>query len=141
MDEEIFNSSDLEFEPAPANPFSNAGKASIQAIIEHATADGVTSKNFSKQLQFTKGRPGTQYRNTLWFRRFESFREQSLKSQVCLSRINEVTVTDIRPWRNRWIASKLRLLRLRHASVIDLVEWSAISFLYEAFALLLDRWI
>lgn len=79
MDEETFNSSDIEFRPALANPFFNAGKASIQAIIQHATEYRVASKKFTKQLQFTKGRPGTQYRNALWYRRFAVFREHCLK--------------------------------------------------------------
>jgi hypothetical protein len=78
FDEEL-NSSDIEFdEPTRPNPFAVAGKASLDAIIASATEDRVASKKFSKQLTFTKGRPGTQYRNSLWFRRFETFRQHTL---------------------------------------------------------------
>jgi hypothetical protein len=72
MAHEDLNSSDIEFGDAPANPFRNAGKASIKAIIENASQDRIASKKFSKQLTFVKGRPGTQYRSHLWFNRFEA---------------------------------------------------------------------
>jgi hypothetical protein len=74
-----FNSSDIEFEEPTPNPFAGAGKASIDAIIANAMEDRIASKQFSKQLTFSKGRPGTQYRNALWYNRFESFREHSLR--------------------------------------------------------------
>lgn len=70
---EEFDSSDIDFEAPPANPFSQAGKASIEAIIDNATASRVMSKKFSKQLSFSNGRKETQYRNQLWFRRYEGF--------------------------------------------------------------------
>lgn len=79
MDEDEINSSDVEFEAPPANRFASAGKESIKAIIANATEDRLKSKKFSKQLQFTRGRPGTQYRNMLWYNRFEAFREHTLR--------------------------------------------------------------
>jgi len=78
-DNGIFNSSDIEFDEPPPNPFSGVGKASIDAIIAHAVEDRIESKKISKQLTFVKGRPGTQYRNMLWYQRFQSFREHSLR--------------------------------------------------------------
>ena len=88
MDEDgVFNSSDIEFDEPPPNPFSGAGKASIDAIIAHAFEDRIESKKISKQLTFVKGRPGTQYRNTLWYQRFQSFREHSLRVRYVNTRI------------------------------------------------------
>lgn len=82
--DDVFNSSDIEFDAAPANPFSGAGKESIAAIIANATEDRIASKKFSKQLTFVKGRPGTQYRNMLWFNRFETYREHSLRIRYAM---------------------------------------------------------
>ncbi|KAF4631385.1 hypothetical protein G7Y89_g6747 [Cudoniella acicularis] len=79
IEDDVFNSSDIEFDAPPPNPFAGAGKASIEAIIEHALTDRIDSKKFSKQLTFTKGRPGTQYRNALWYNRFQSFRVSALR--------------------------------------------------------------
>ncbi|MCJ1384839.1 hypothetical protein MMC17_007957 [Xylographa soralifera] len=80
-DEEI-NSSDIRIGPAPRNSFADARKVAIEAIIDNAVGDRVASKKFSKQLHFTKGRKGTQYRNHLWYQRFESFREFTLRARI-----------------------------------------------------------
>ncbi|KFZ16943.1 hypothetical protein V501_01982 [Pseudogymnoascus sp. VKM F-4519 (FW-2642)] len=80
-DDDGYNSSDVDFGPPPLNPFANAGKASIEAIIQSATEDRLTSKRFSKNLRFSRGRKTTQYRNDLWFRRFATFRQFTLRVQ------------------------------------------------------------
>ena len=82
---EDFNSSDIEFEPAPRNPFAEAGKASIEAIISNAVEDRLTSKKTSKQLTNVHGCKKTQYIDTLWYQRFTTFRQHTLKAKyVCL---------------------------------------------------------
>lgn len=58
MDDE-FNSSDLEFDE-PANPYAWAGAASIEAIIESAVEDRITSKKTSKTLALNEGSPKTE---------------------------------------------------------------------------------
>ena len=63
-DPDAFNSSDIEVDILQ-HPFSWAGRDSIQAIIKNATEDRISSKKFTKQLTYTKGRQGTQYRNQL----------------------------------------------------------------------------
>lgn len=80
--EEDVNSSDFEFEETPAtnsNLFAQAGKASIEAIINNAVQDRYNSKKISKQLTFVKGSKKTQYINNLWYRRMQAFREHTLK--------------------------------------------------------------
>jgi len=76
MDED-FNSSDLEFEPAD-DSLARLGARSIAAIIDDAFADRVKSKRMSKQLQFTKGAPGTVQTNATWMNRFVSFQIHTL---------------------------------------------------------------
>src|SRR5947199_9974754 len=53
--EQDFNSSDLEFDDGPPNPFANAGRASIQQMLENAVADRIASKKAVKQLVHVKG--------------------------------------------------------------------------------------
>ena len=78
MDPDDFNSSDVEFEEAP-KPFANAGRASVQAMIENATADRIASKQFVKQLSDVRGSRQTQYLRTLWATRFEAYYGDTLK--------------------------------------------------------------
>ncbi|KAK3718658.1 hypothetical protein LTR37_004875 [Vermiconidia calcicola] len=77
-----FNSSDIEFEPAAPKLNANAGKASIQRIIEDAASDRLTSKKRVKQLTFGHGAQFTRYKQSLWVKRFEAFREHALKQDL-----------------------------------------------------------
>lgn len=79
MEQDRLDSSDWEFDAGPANPFAQAGKASIEAIIQNATRDRFTSKKTSKQLVYVKGSRKTQYVNNLWYERFQAFRQHTLK--------------------------------------------------------------
>jgi len=81
MDADHFNSSDIEFEGAPLNPFAHAGKASIRQIVDHAFEDRLASKKASKLLTNSKVNQKTQYMNTLWYQRFEAVQEHSLKTR------------------------------------------------------------
>ena len=72
-----FNSSDVEFEPED-DSLSRLGARSIASIIDSAFADRVESKKKSKQLQFTKGAPGTVHLNATWMNRFVSFQIHTL---------------------------------------------------------------
>lgn len=81
MDNDDFNSSDVEFEDAPQAPFSRAGHASIAEIIDHAFEDRIASKKASKQLINRKVNDKTGYKSTLWYRRFETVREHTLKTK------------------------------------------------------------
>lgn len=48
MEKDDEANSDFEFGDAPPNPFAKAGKASIEAIIEHAVQDRFVSKKAVK---------------------------------------------------------------------------------------------
>jgi hypothetical protein len=74
-----FHSSDVEFDPAPRNPFNEAGRASIVKMLDHALEDRLASKKKAKQLGFVKGTPSTQYIHALWWNRFSEFRKNTLK--------------------------------------------------------------
>ena len=80
--DETINSSDVEFSPQRASRFGNAGQTSIQHMIEHAMSDRLSSKKVVRQLEFTKGRPHTQYQNSLWMRRLQSFRSETLGANL-----------------------------------------------------------
>jgi hypothetical protein len=80
MEDNDFNSSDIEFEDAP-KPFSYAGNASIREIIDHAFEDRIASKKASKQLTNVKINKKTEYKSVLWYQRFETIREYSLKTE------------------------------------------------------------
>ena len=73
-----FQSSDIEFDPLPPNPFREAGKASIKKMLDHALEDRIASKKLVKQLTFGKGSPSTQYIHALWWNRFNEFRQNTL---------------------------------------------------------------
>jgi len=55
--DEPFNSSDIEFEPAPSKATTRRGKTSIAKMIEQAASSRVSSKKAVKQLQFGSGGP------------------------------------------------------------------------------------
>jgi hypothetical protein len=77
------NSSDVEFEPPEVDKqLSTAGQASIDQIIANATSDRLTSKRRLKQLEFGSGAPDTRYKQSLWVRRFNAFRQHTLKQDL-----------------------------------------------------------
>lgn len=72
------NSSDCELGEAPVNPFARAGQASIQRMLESAVEDRAATKKAAKHLQQAASSTDTDYRNALWFQRFQGFREGTL---------------------------------------------------------------
>jgi hypothetical protein len=78
--EEDYDSFDLEFD-TPSNPFFAAGLRSIEAIVEHAAEDRVTSKKLTKELGFVEASKKTQYISQLWYNRFMAFRANVLKKR------------------------------------------------------------
>ena len=74
-----FNSSDFECEAPPLNPSAQAGKQSIQTIVENAQKGRFSSKKVTKQLAYVKGSKKTRYGNSLWYQRLQAFREYTLK--------------------------------------------------------------
>ncbi|KAK9246717.1 hypothetical protein V1506DRAFT_505362 [Lipomyces tetrasporus] len=80
---EDFNSSDVEFEPAPSKASGRRpGQASIAKIIEEASNDRLSSKRTLRQLQFGHGAPGTRENQELWVERFNAFRRFTLKQSL-----------------------------------------------------------
>ena len=81
MDEDDFNSSDIELPPAPANPHAHRGIQSIEAMIASAFQDRRDSKIQSKTLQLDHGAPGTVVARTTWANRFDAFRVHTLRKR------------------------------------------------------------
>lgn len=78
-----FNSSDVEFEvPSVSKQAAYRGQASIDQLVKHAQSDRLTSKRTVKQLQFGHGAPGTRAKQSLWIRRFNAFRQHTLKQSL-----------------------------------------------------------
>lgn len=74
MDDD-FNSSDIEFGPPEVDKRTYVlGQDSINAIIENAAANRLTSKRRVKQLQFGHGAPETRMNQDMWVRRFINYR-------------------------------------------------------------------
>jgi hypothetical protein len=78
MDDD-FNSSDVEFDGPPPNPWAKAGAASIQEMLDHAIEDRLASKKASKALTLQAENPKTEYQDSLWLNRFHPFRTGTLK--------------------------------------------------------------
>jgi hypothetical protein len=72
MEDEPFNSSDIEFDDLP-NPFSKAGARSIEAMLTSRHEDRVSSKKRLRQLQDTRGAPGTVEKRARWVNRLMSY--------------------------------------------------------------------
>ncbi|KAJ6178691.1 hypothetical protein N7519_009152 [Penicillium mononematosum] len=78
MDDD-FNS-DIDFGPPEADKRAyTIGQDSTDAIIQNSAANRLTSKKRVKQLQFGHGAPGTRYSQNLWVRRFNAYRQHSLR--------------------------------------------------------------
>lgn len=75
-----FNSSDVEF-GSPENDKRSylIGQDSIDSIIENSARNRLASKKTVKQLQFGHGAPGTREKQDLWVRRFNSYRQHTLR--------------------------------------------------------------
>ena len=65
MDEDDFNSSDLEVDQVP-DRFEDAGAKSIESMLEDAFKSRVETNKDSKKLTFVRGSVKTQYMNALW---------------------------------------------------------------------------
>ncbi|KAF4950424.1 hypothetical protein FSARC_13204 [Fusarium sarcochroum] len=72
LDDNGYDSSDEEFEQK-ANPYVNAGKASLDWIVDNAVQNRRASKIFEKQLQPTYFSPKSTYNLNLWGNRFSVF--------------------------------------------------------------------
>ena len=72
MEDEPFNSSDIEFDDLP-NPFSKAGARSIEAMLTSRHGDRVSSKKRLRQLQDTRGAPGTVEKRARWVNRLMNY--------------------------------------------------------------------
>ncbi|KAK9238767.1 hypothetical protein V1525DRAFT_387155 [Lipomyces kononenkoae] len=80
---EDFNSSDVEFEPAPSKASGRRpGQVSIAKIIQETSNDRMSSKRAIKQLQFGRGAPGTRRAQELWVERFNAFRTFTLRQSL-----------------------------------------------------------
>jgi hypothetical protein len=130
------NSSDIEFEPPPPNPFLNAGKDSILAMREYAIEDRVESKKQAKQLGFVKGTGRTQYLHALWYNRFCSFREHTLRVEygtfservTCLSLVKLTVGPLIVPiWPQTASRSNASLAPLYHTSSPERIKYLHIA--------------
>ncbi|KAH5740176.1 hypothetical protein HBI18_048610 [Parastagonospora nodorum] len=80
IDDEDFNSSDIEVEPRP-NPFAHFGQASLDRALAAATEDRRASKISFKQKPLFSGSPGNQHAQALWSNRFSAFRTGTLKER------------------------------------------------------------
>jgi hypothetical protein len=70
--DEVFNSSDQEYEPVQ-KPHFKAGLKSIESMLETRFEDRRTSKKRLRTLQDTRGAPGTVYSRSLWLNRLENY--------------------------------------------------------------------
>jgi hypothetical protein len=68
-----FNSSDIELEEAQPKLNFRAGYKSIQSMVETRDEDRIATKNRLRQLQDTRGAPGSIYMRALWLNRFEGY--------------------------------------------------------------------
>ena len=82
--DQTLNSSDVELSPQPQR-FGHAGQASINAIIDSAMEDRLSSKKEVKTLQYTLGRPITQYETALWMRRLQAYRTETLGNDLTIA--------------------------------------------------------
>ncbi|KFY80705.1 hypothetical protein V499_00479 [Pseudogymnoascus sp. VKM F-103] len=82
MMEDDLNSSDIEIGSPKRNRFHAAGLTSINAIIESAAADRLSSKRSQKKLAFTESSSKTQYITELWSNRFTTFRIHTLRQNI-----------------------------------------------------------
>ena len=73
-----FNSSDIEY-GEPVNPFPEAGKASIEALLERAAHYRLESKRQAKEMSFLSPSPKTEYLNYPWYSRFNRIKVEILK--------------------------------------------------------------
>ena len=87
-DQDLFNSSDIEI-PESENPHAHRGMQSIERKKATAFDDRVTSKILSKGLTHSSGAPGTIIARSTWIKRFNSFREYSLKKRHGNSRFGQ----------------------------------------------------
>ncbi|TAQ88753.1 hypothetical protein B7494_g2950 [Chlorociboria aeruginascens] len=83
-DPDVFNSSDIEFDPVPSKSRQYLGQRSIQDIIKHAAEDRLSSKKAIKSLQFGTGAPGTLDIAHRWVNRFNAFRQLTLRQDIGL---------------------------------------------------------
>lgn len=84
MEDDTFNSSDIEMGPPPPSRWAHLGKQSIESIVANATADRLSSKNVSQHLENVTGAPGTIKLRNRWLNLFESFCKETLKHRSVL---------------------------------------------------------
>lgn len=79
-----FRSDDLEFDPPSPDANARAGQRSLDLMFENAEPDRISSKRVVKRLQFGNGAPSTRGQQSRWVRRFNYFREVTLKQDTSL---------------------------------------------------------
>ena len=94
---ETINLSDVEMSTEQASRFGNAGQTSIEHMIENAMSDRLSSKKVIRQLEFRRGRPQVQYQKSLWIRRIQSFRSESLPSAEDVQRFLTTILDKVKP--------------------------------------------
>ena len=70
---------DLEFTSAKPSRVRDAGRKSIQAIIDNTEADLISSNEQAKNLQLTIGTAKAQEQHAPWSNRFRAFRQHTLQ--------------------------------------------------------------
>ncbi|KAK4499653.1 hypothetical protein PRZ48_010171 [Zasmidium cellare] len=63
-------------------PSRRIGQKSIEKILENAADNRLSSKKTVKQMKFGNGAAGTRIAQTLWVKRFETYREHTLKQDI-----------------------------------------------------------
>jgi hypothetical protein len=81
MEDDDFNSSDIELPEAQPNPHAHRGAQSIESMIKSAFQDRRESKIQSKMLQHGAGAPGTVVARNIWSNRFDWFRTHTLNKK------------------------------------------------------------
>ena len=76
-----FNSSDLEPDPVPDNPFAHLGKRSLEQMSENTLNDRINSKRAVRNLKQNAGTLSAQYHQELVWNRFQGFYANTLKKE------------------------------------------------------------
>lgn len=84
MDDD-FNSSDVDFGPPETDKRGRAvGQESIDQIIQNSAVNRLASKKRVKQLQFGYGAPSYRFAQDLWVRRFNTYRQHTLRQDLTI---------------------------------------------------------
>jgi hypothetical protein len=79
LDDDDFNSSDIELPEPPSNPYAHFGQESIEKLLDRATEHRIMTKVQVKQLSDNTGAITTLNGRQLWNNRFKAFCQATLK--------------------------------------------------------------